>query len=86
MNAADKLVTELARNEQVIHIAKYEDLVKEWEARKDLAKSASGYVAVGNDLAITRKIISDFGLGSRKRYLEPALLHGEKLQNDAVTT
>ena len=66
MNAADKLVTELARNEHVIHVAEYEAPVKEWEARKNLTKIASGYVAVRNDLAIAHKIISDFGLRFEK--------------------
>jgi hypothetical protein len=66
MNAADKLVTELARNEHVIHVAEYEAPVKEWEARKNLTKIASGYVAIRNDLAIAHKIISDFGLRFEK--------------------
>lgn len=62
MTVKQELVQELKKNENVLQIFPYDELVKEWQARKEYLKTGWGYVAPLDDLATATKIMRDLGV------------------------
>lgn len=66
MNAEEKLVQELSKNEQVVQIVPFDELKKEWEALKPGVKTIAGYAAPVNDSVLAMKLLHEFGVKPEK--------------------
>jgi hypothetical protein len=66
MNVEDKLVEELGRNEQVLQVVAYDELIKERQALKPQAKTVAGFASTANDSFIAAKLLREFGFQSNK--------------------
>ncbi|MDH5409595.1 MAG: hypothetical protein OEZ33_08995 [Gammaproteobacteria bacterium] len=62
MNAEEKLVQDLRKNEHVLHIIPFDDLVKEVEAKKPYLKIAANLASPIKDSATATKLIMEFGI------------------------
>lgn len=61
MNREQELLREFQRNECVLQIVAWEDLVKEWDVSKDKTKFAAGLISPSMDAASAIKLIRDVG-------------------------
>lgn len=61
MNREQELIKVLQKNECVLQIVEWDDLVKEWDISKDKTKMAAGYVSPTTDAATALKLIRDIG-------------------------
>jgi hypothetical protein len=66
MNLEDKLTTELQNNEHILHVLPLEELHLEYEALKNGAKTAAGYVSPAIDSRTASKLIQEFGISTGK--------------------
>lgn len=66
MDLKGQLINELKQNEHILQIVSFEDLNKEYENKKNTAKTASGYVAPVLDAIGIAKIIREFGISPEK--------------------
>jgi hypothetical protein len=66
MKLTQKLVQELDKNEHIIHIVPFDELVLEHETTKKAAKTTANYVAPTNDAVTAARLIRDFGVEPNK--------------------
>lgn len=66
MNAEQKLVQVLQQNEHVVQIVSFDELQKEWEAKKPGVKTAAGLVAPVKDSVVATKLIKELGIKTDK--------------------
>jgi hypothetical protein len=66
MKLQQKLVQELDKNEQIVHIVPFDELVLEHEEVKKAAKTTATYIAPAKDAVTAARLIRDFGLEPNK--------------------
>jgi len=66
MNLEEKLVSDLAKNEQVVQIVPSDELQLEWKTVKDPMKTGAGYVAPLLDSVTAAKILNELGFSTKK--------------------
>jgi len=66
MNVEEKLIEELEKNEQILQVVPYEELIKEWQALKPHSKTLTGHTSAVKDSFIAAKLLREFGVQSNK--------------------
>ncbi len=66
MNLEQKLIDQLRKNETIVQILPFNDLVKEYESVRPWMKTAANYVAPTKDSIVAFRLLKEFGLGPEK--------------------
>jgi hypothetical protein len=62
MTLKQQLIKELDTNEYIVQIIPWDDLVKEWESKKGIAKTAANYASPVKDSLTATKLLREFGM------------------------